>query len=63
MVSKSEAIHEFIKFSKTVQNEKALVTVTIRSDHGGKFVNEKFELFCESNGYEHNFSSPRTVTK
>jgi len=34
--------------------------VSIRSDHGGEFQNEKFEHFCEKHGINHNFSAPRT---
>ena len=32
---------------------------SIRSDHGGEFQNHDFQEFCESNGYNHNFSTPR----
>jgi len=32
----------------------------IRSDHGGEFENEPFEIFCEKHGIVHEFSSPRT---
>ena len=32
---------------------------SIRSDHGGEFQNRDFQNFCESNGYNHNFSTPR----
>ena len=34
--------------------------MSIRSDHGGEFQNEKFEHFCEKHGINHNFSAPRT---
>jgi len=34
--------------------------VSIRSDHGGKFQNERFEHFCEKHDIKHNFSTPRT---
>ena len=32
---------------------------SIRSDHGGEFQNHDFQEFCELNGYNHNFSTPR----
>ena len=32
----------------------------MRSDHGGEFQNELFEIFCEQNGILHNFSAPKT---
>jgi len=31
----------------------------VRSDHGGEFENEPFEIFCEKHGIVHEFSSPR----
>jgi len=34
--------------------------VSIRSDHGGEFQNEKCEHFCEKHSIKHNFSTPRT---
>ena len=34
--------------------------IKIRSDHGREFENDIFESFCEVNGFEHNFSFPRT---
>lgn len=32
----------------------------IRSDHGTKFDNAKFDEFCNENGIIHNFSTPIT---
>jgi len=32
----------------------------VRSDHGGEFENEPFEVFCEKYGIIHEFSSPIT---
>ena len=32
----------------------------IRSDHGRELDNIYFERFCDSHGYGHNFSTPRT---
>ncbi|WRX09067.1 GAG-pre-integrase domain - like 1 [Theobroma cacao] len=43
-----------------VENEKGLAIVSIRSDHGGEFENDKFEKFCNEKGLDHNFSAPRT---
>jgi len=34
--------------------------VSIRSDHGGEFQNQRFEHFCEKHGTKYNFSAPRT---
>ena len=35
----------------------------VRSDNGGEFENEPFEIFCEKHGIIHEFSSPRTPQK
>jgi len=34
--------------------------VSLRSDHGGEFQNEKFEHFCEKHDIKHIFFAPRT---
>ena len=60
LAHKNDAFYSFRKFAKLVQNEKSLKIVSIRSDHGGEFQNDEFELFCEEHGINHNFSSPRT---
>ena len=51
----------FFKFCKCVQNEKGVCITSIRSDHGGEFENDMFQLFCEENDILHNFSTPRTT--
>ncbi|CAL9196629.1 unnamed protein product [Musa hybrid cultivar] len=56
---KSECLRSFTKFCKLVQNEKGSMISSIRSDHGGEFQNHDFQEFCELNGYNHNFSTPR----
>jgi len=43
-----------------LENEKSSKIVSIQSDHGGEFQNERFEHFCEKHGIKHNFSAPRT---
>ena len=40
--------------------KKNLKIISIRSDHGGEFENNEFEIFCDEYGIEHNFSAPRT---
>ena len=47
-------------FAKMLENEKSSKIVSIWSDHGGEFQNEKFEHFYEKNDIKHNFSAPRT---
>ena len=60
LTHKNEACNIFKAFCKRVENEKSLSIVSIRSDHGGEFVNSSFDNFCLSKGYSHNFSAPRT---
>ena len=43
-----------------LENEKSSKIVSIRSDHGGEFQNEKFEHFCEKHGINQNFAALRT---
>ena len=50
----------FKNFAKAVQNEKKSSIVSIKSDHGREFQNEKFNRFCSKLGIEYNFSTPRT---
>ena len=40
-------------------NEKNTTIVSIRSDHGSEFQNQKFEKFYNENGISHKFSTPR----
>ena len=50
----------FKNFAKVVQNEKNNSIVSIKSDHGREFQNEKFNRFCSKLEIKHNFSAPRT---
>jgi len=58
--SKDDSYDVFSKFCIQIQSEKELKILKVRSDHGGEFENEPFELFCEKHGIIHEFSSPRT---
>lgn len=58
--SKDYACEVFSSFCTQIQSEKELKILKVRSDHGGEFENEPFELFCEKRGILHEFSSPRT---
>ena len=60
MKNKSDTFDYFKKIVKRIQNIKNLKVKNIRSDHGGEFENESFELFCKRKGINHNFSFPRT---
>ncbi|PNY05239.1 retrotransposon-related protein [Trifolium pratense] len=58
--TKDDAYDEFSNFCTQIQNEKGTTILKVRSDHGGEFENEPFEMFCEKYGILHEFSSPRT---
>ena len=60
LARKSEALDAFSNFTKKVQNQQGLIICSIRSDHGTKFENLKFENFCNEFGITHYFSSPYT---
>ena len=57
---KSEVCSQFLKFYKRVQNEKGYMISKIKSDHGGKFENNKFENLCNTYVDEYNFFTFRT---
>ena len=57
---KSDAYAEFKKIVKRIQVEKGRAVARIRSDHGGEFVNAKFEKYCDKYGIHHEFSAPKT---
>ena len=46
--------------TKEFKIKKQVCIASIRSDHGGEFQNENFQLFCGENDILHNFSTPRT---
>jgi len=58
--SKDDSYDVFSKFCIQVQSEKELRILKVKSDHGGEFENEQFEIFYEKHGIVHEFSSPRT---
>ena len=60
LATKNDMFHAFKRLAKMLENEKSSKIVSIRSDHGGEYQNERFEHFCEKHGTKHNFSTPRT---
>jgi len=50
----------FRKICQGLRKWKNSKIVSIRSDHGREFSNEKFESFYDKHGIKHNFSTPRT---
>jgi len=59
LTHKRDAFHTFKKLAKIIQNKKIFSIASISSDHGGEFMNKNFELFCDKNDIEHNFSTHR----
>jgi len=45
--SKDDSYDVFSKFCIQIQSEKEMKILKVRSDHGGEFENEPFEIFCE----------------
>ena len=60
LATKDETFKVFKTFYKRITNLKDQTIVSIRSDHGSEFENQKFELFCSKHGIGHNFSAPKT---
>ena len=56
----SKDFDAFIKFVNKIQNQLSLNIISLRSDHGGEFVNHHFEDYCDEFDISHNFSCPRT---
>ena len=48
--SKDDSYDVIRNFCIQIQSEKELKILKVRSDHGGEFENEPFELFCEKHG-------------
>jgi len=48
LATKNETFYAFKKLAKVLENDKGSKIFSLRSDHGGKFQNEKFEHFCEN---------------
>ena len=60
LATKVETFKSFKMFYKRITNLKDQTVVSIRSDHGSEFENQKFEHFCSKHGIDHNFFAPRT---
>jgi len=58
--SKDDTFEDLTKFANVIQNQLSSKIISLRSDHGGEFVNHRFENYCDELGISHNFSCPRT---
>ena len=57
---KSEVAEIFWKFKVKVENESGLKIQILRLDNGKEYMSEKFNLFCEDSGIEHQLTTPYT---
>ena len=55
LAHKNEAHEAFAKLCRRAQNEKGYVINNVKSDRGREFDNQDIELFCDQNGFGHNF--------
>jgi len=62
ITTNDDVYHAFKGLAKVIQNEKNSCISTIKSDHGGEFQNERFEIFCEKFGIKHCFTTPKNST-
>ena len=57
---KLEACDKMERLCKRLQNEKGVLIVKIRSDHGKEIEIAKFKAFCNKPGIKKEFSGPKT---
>ena len=57
---KAEAFENMVHWCKKLQVEKGIVIARIRSDHGREFEKTKLATFCNDQGTNQEFSSPKT---
>jgi len=60
IAAKNDAYDAYKKPAKVLQNENNCSIKSIRSDHGGKFQNDRFNRLCEKYGITHSFSAHKT---
>jgi len=56
---KDDTFEAFIKFANVIQNQLSSKIISLRSDHGGEFVNHRFKNYYDEFGISHNFSCQR----
>jgi transposase InsO family protein len=60
LAHKNEAHKAFVKLCRRIENAKRYVINNVKSDQGREFDNQDIKLYCDQNGFGHNFSAPRT---
>lgn len=57
---KGEAFDKFKRFKKLVEQETGVNIQTFRTDRGGEFVSQEFNVFCEDSGIKRHLTAPYT---
>ena len=57
---KSETFENFKKFKALVEKQSGCSIKTLRSDRGGEFNFNEFNIFCEENGIHRELTTPYT---
>lgn len=57
---KSKALDKFQDFKSMIENEMDMKIKCLRSNRGGYFTSNEFNIFCEDHGIKRHLSTPRT---
>lgn len=55
---KSEALESFKRFKKSVEQETGNTIKTLRTDRGGEFCSNEFQVFCDNHGIKRHLTAP-----
>lgn len=55
---KGEAFEKFKRFKTMVEQETGTTIKTLRTDRGGEFTSQEFQLFCETSGIQRHLTAP-----
>ena len=56
--TKDEALHYFKVYEAKVENQLEKKIKRVRSDHGGEYFSNEFDLFCAEHGIIHERTPP-----
>lgn len=55
---KSEAFDRFKRFKALVEQKTGVTIKTFRTDRGGEFVSQEFNMFCDNAGIKRHLTAP-----
>ena len=55
---KSEAFDRFRRFKWLIEQETKASIQTLRTDRGGEFTSQEFQVFCDNNGVRRHLTAP-----